>query len=67
MVCEEGKEMMSRDRAIFVIQNEKKCVLRNIRGCDRECGKCDLVLPDDDILMAYDMAIEALEDGDDKK
>lgn len=58
---------MSRDRAIFVIQNEKKCVLRNIRGCDRECDKCDLNIPSDDILMAYDMAIEALDDGDDKR
>lgn len=57
---------MTTERAIKVIQTEKKCVLRNIRGCDRECGKCDLVLPDDEILTAYDMAIELLK-GDDGK
>lgn len=57
---------MTAERAIKVIQTEKKCVLRNIRGCDRECGKCDLVLPDDEILTAYDMAIELLK-GDDGK
>lgn len=57
---------MNVERAIKVIQTEKKCVLRNIRGCDRECDKCDLVLPEEEILTAYEMAIEALK-GDDGK
>lgn len=57
---------MTSDRAIFVLETEKKCVLRNIRGCDRNCEFCDLVLPDDDILTAFNMAIEALK-GDDGK
>ena len=57
---------MTNERAIEILRTEKKCVLRNIRGCDRECGHCDLVLPDEDILTAYDTAIKALE-GDDGK
>lgn len=57
---------MTNERAIEVLRTEKKCVLRNIRGCDRECEHCDLVLPDEDILTAYETAIKALE-GDDGK
>jgi len=57
---------MTAARATEVIRTEKKCVLRNIRGCDRECGKCDLALTDEEILTAYDMAIEALEEDDGK-
>lgn len=50
---------MTNERAIEVIQTEKKCVARaNI--CDRNCAKCYLVLPEEDILTAYDMAIKAL-------
>ena len=57
---------MTNERAIEVLRTKKKCVLRNIRGCDRNCEFCDLVLPDDDILTAFNMAIEALK-GDDGK
>ena len=50
---------MTKERAIEIIQTEKKCVDRaNI--CDRDCANCHLVLPEEDILMAYDMAILAL-------
>lgn len=58
---------MTNERVIEVLKNEKKCVLRNIRGCDRDCGKCDLVLPDEEILTAYDIAIRVLEGEDDGK
>lgn len=58
---------MTNERAIEVIQNEKKCVLRNIRGCDRQCDKCNLVLPDEEVLTAYDMAMEALLDENDHR
>lgn len=51
---------MTNIEAIEVIKTEKKCVLRNMRGCNRDCGKCDLVLPEEDILLAYDMAIKWL-------
>ena len=57
---------MTSDRAIFVLETEKKCFLRNFRGCDRNCEICDLFLPDDDILTAFNMAIESLK-GDDGK
>jgi hypothetical protein len=58
---------MSNERVIEVLMNGKKCVLRNIRGCDRECGKCDLVLPDEEILTAYDAAIRIIQGEDDGK
>lgn len=51
---------MTNEKAIEVIKTERRCVLRNIRGCDRDCAKCDLVLPDEEILTAYDMAIRSL-------
>jgi hypothetical protein len=57
---------MSNERAIEVLRTKKKCVLRNIRGCTRECEKCDLCLPDEESLTAYETAIKALE-GDDGK
>lgn len=57
---------MTKERAIEIIQTEKKCVARaNI--CDRDCANCHLVLPEEDILTAYDMAINALEGEDDGK
>jgi len=58
---------MTNKRAIFVLETEKKCVLRNIRGCDRNCEYCDLVLPDEEVLTAYDMAMEALLDENDHR
>ena len=51
---------MTENEAIKVIQTEKSCVLRNIDGCDRDCGKCDLVMEDKEIIFGYDMAISAL-------
>lgn len=48
-------------RTIKVLKNEKACVLRNIRQeCDRDCGKCDLVLPDREIINAYNYALDIL-------
>lgn len=58
---------MTNERVIEVLRTEKKCVLRNIRGCDRDCAKCDLVLPDDEILTAYDTAIRIIQGEDDGK
>ena len=51
---------MTNLEAVEIIKTEKKCVLRNMRGCNRDCGKCDLVLPEESILLAYDMAIRSL-------
>lgn len=50
---------MTKERTIEIIQTEKKCVARaNI--CGRDCANCDLVMPEDNILTAYDRAIKAL-------
>lgn len=54
---------MSNELAIEVLETEKKCVKRNITGCCRDCAVCDLVLPDDVILSAYDWAIRLLSEG----
>lgn len=52
---------MSIDDAINIIENEKACVLRNIQGCNRDCANCDLVLPDEDIISAYNYVIAVLQ------
>lgn len=55
-------ETMSVLRAIEIVKNEQQCVERqNTELCNRNCGECDLVLTDEEILMAYHMAINALE------
>lgn len=42
-----------------VIECERECVAR--QQCDRDCAKCDLVMEADDILTAYDHALDLLE------
>lgn len=42
------------DRIIRVLETERECVSRD---CDRDCGKCDLVLDSDWIKSAYDDAL----------
>ena len=52
---------MSIEEIINVLTNERACVARQGGpGCDRDCGRCDLVLPDKVILQAYDAAIALL-------
>lgn len=52
---------MTKWEAVGVLKFEKACVLRqDTPRCDRDCGKCDLLLPTEDVLQAYDMAIAAL-------
>ena len=46
---------------IKILHTEKTCVERNEAGCDRNCARCDIVLPSKDILDAYSYAIEVLE------
>ena len=50
---------MTNEEAIKIIDTEKACVKRGV-NCDRDCGKCDLVMETADILEAYDIAIKAL-------
>ena len=45
---------------------ERECVQRNVdKKCDRECAKCDLVLPDVEVLKAYDEVITLLKNSTD--
>lgn len=53
---------MAEKEAIEIIQNEKRCVLKNIAGCDRKCADCNLVMDDNKICDGYDTAIKALEE-----
>ena len=54
---------MTREEAIAIIENEKKCVNRANKNdyCNRDCYNCELVKTDTEILTALDMAIKALE------
>ena len=48
--------------AIKVIRTEKECVIRqNTDKCNRCCEDCDLLLPTEDVLRGYNMAISILE------
>ena len=59
---------MTREEAIAIIENEKKCVNRANKNdyCNRDCYNCELVKTDIEILTALDMAIKALEYDDAK-
>lgn len=54
------KGQITIEQVIKVIKNERLCVLRNIAGCDRDCKNCDLVLPDSEIIDAYNYCLEIL-------
>ena len=45
-----------------VLKNERECIARQgTAKCDRNCGFCELCLPDDEILSVYDFLIEGCE------
>lgn len=53
--------MLDRDRIIELLKIERECVRRNSdQNCDRNCGACDLVQDDKELLAAYDSAVEML-------
>ena len=54
---------MTKENAIAIIENEKKCVNRANKNdyCNRDCYNCELVKTDIEILTAFDVAIKALE------
>ena len=60
---------MTREEAIAIIENEKKCVNRANKNyyCNRDCYNCELVKTDTEILEALDMAIKALEQTEPEK
>lgn len=55
---------MTEKEAIEIIRVERTCVERNAAklNCDRDCGHCDLLKEDNEILEAYNIAISALEE-----
>lgn len=57
----EGRRQLTNNEAAEVIKREKTCVQRQMHSCDRDCAKCDLVLPDSVVLEAYDIALCAIQ------
>lgn len=52
---------MGIEKIIEILNIEKECVKRNInKDCNKDCGSCDLVLEDEEILTAYTLAISIL-------
>ena len=49
---------MTLNEVIKVIETERECVAR--QQCDRDCGKCDLVMETEDILAAYEYVLDML-------
>ena len=57
---------MTSKQAAELMENELRCVQRaSTNRCDRDCARCDLLEPTEDIVTAYGMAIQALERGND--
>jgi hypothetical protein len=53
---------MTIKETIKIMQNERKCVETAENDlCDRNCGRCELVMPAKEILEAYDVTIGELE------
>ena len=57
---------MTVKRVIEILNNEIECV-KSANVCLRDCGNCYLVLPEDDILEAYQLAIDILSQHVSKK
>lgn len=53
---------MNKNKALEVMLTEKCCVERqeDISKCDRRCCECDLLLPTEEVLQAYDFVINML-------
>ena len=44
-----------------IMERERECVLRqDTPDCDRDCRKCCLVLPTEDVIKAYDTVINLI-------
>lgn len=64
---------MSTEQILKVLKNERECIRRQswsndnvmldgiMTHCDRDCAKCDLCLPDHEILEVYDFLIGGYE------
>ena len=52
---------MNTEKIIKVLKNERECLKRQLGKCDRNCAKCDLGLPVDEIVEVYDFLISGYE------
>ena len=64
---------MNAEQILKVLKNERECIKRQswsngnvmldgiMANCDRNCAKCDLCLPDTEILEVYDFLINGYE------
>ena len=60
MEVDEGK--ISVNRTHELMENELRCVqTASTNRCDRNCGKCPLVVDDEEIIAAYGLVIKLLE------
>lgn len=58
---ERRNDTTALERVIEIMQNERKCVLRqDTSECDRDCANCELVLPKEDVNAAYDYVLTIL-------
>lgn len=52
---------MDYKQAISLLETEKECITRNeLKMCNRDCSKCELVQDTYKLLDAYNMAIELM-------
>lgn len=51
---------MTFTQILKVLNTERECITRqgNPQKCNRKCDKCDLCLPDSEILAVYDYLIK---------
>ena len=61
---------MTTEQILKVLKNERECIKRqsgvkapdgSVGICDRDCAKCDLCLPGEEILAVYDHLIRLCE------
>lgn len=54
--------MSKISQILKVLKNERECIKRQCKAeCDRKCDRCNLCLPDEEILEVYDFLIEGYE------
>lgn len=52
---------MDLEKAIALLHVEQACIRKADAGCDRQCDKCFLVRPTEDLLSMYAYVIGILE------
>lgn len=52
---------MDNDKALALLKVEQACIRKAEAGCDRQCDKCFLVKPTNELLDMYSYLISKLE------